>query len=680
LPEVLLFPTLLLQPSIFNLIKESLLNDENIPEIIQLLAMAALTISISDGVNNLTIQQFTLKIAQTVDLHFPVGEGVDPTNGGMVILPSQSLITIPASFNETIIHRNPRPEMGYYYRLVCSEFLKQGTHIINLYKAFPLSRAVAMTFVWKNHTLPSLLPLFDLPIPTDSRVLNFTPRGTTTYQLPRSPENYNSYSFEVDNDIPSTFFELPDCSGILSRVCRKYAELVCIASTKYRTITFIDKDRITQEMWARMSVIEESMSVHSLPVEYVHQHPTWFSYDLRLFAYKMRNFLFHYKLALFLNRYEVTFPTQQLLQSHSVDVALKRDDLLLNGSKILYLFRTPVILNFNFLGEAATGRGVTVEFLNSFALELREEIFRFAHPNGYFPSVNVKIYQIKVLACLLARTILAGCTIDIPLNPRFIELMRGPTYGENKDAENERLDELADSNSSTMLADIDPELSSALDEDLTGQPFTLQGREDVQLDENIPSDTLIDPGNIDHYRFLVKSHSCGTIFRKKIRKEFVSAFNEIMLIFDQDLLKRTGGWEGLTTLFSDEEICTLISGERLVFTESDLEEGLIPSGRYTAGSSQIIWLKEIIRKMSIDQKRKLYTFITSERYPPKGGLKMLQPPLKIELLVEDGTPDDLFPKMTVCNHVFKIPQYSSLEIMEQRFLTILGYGVGFGLA
>jgi hypothetical protein len=127
------------------------------------------------------------------------------------------------------------------------------------------------------------------------------------------------------------------------------------------------------------------------------------------------------------------------------------------------------------------------------------------------------------------------------------------------------------------------------------------------------------------------------------------------------------------TLFTPAELELLVCGlPHLDF------EGLQAAARYEGGfspsSPAVVWFWQIVRGMSLEQKRQLLAFSTGSDRAPVGGLR------ELSLLVQRAGPDtDRLPTSHTCFNALLLPEYASEAKMRERLLTAIGNAEGFGL-
>jgi E3 ubiquitin-protein ligase TRIP12 len=122
--------------------------------------------------------------------------------------------------------------------------------------------------------------------------------------------------------------------------------------------------------------------------------------------------------------------------------------------------------------------------------------------------------------------------------------------------------------------------------------------------------------------------------------------------------------------FSPVELSSIISGEEVdKWTFESLHEAIQTDHGYQKDSKTIVYFYEMLCRFTTEQRREFLTFCTGSPRLPLGGLAALDPPLTVvcKTMSKDEKSDDCLPSVMTCAHYLKLPEYSSLEIMTQKF-------------
>jgi hypothetical protein len=338
------------------------------------------------------------------------------------------------------------------------------------------------------------------------------------------------------------------------------------------------------------------------------------------------------------------------ISSDHVQVHVHRDAVFVDGVTLLTNFARQK-LKVSFIGEEGIGRGPTHEFFTLFSRELSKaskHLFRSDSPSdlcdsllGMFFSPAAPITGVEVLGIFLAKAMQMNCLVDINFNPVLFKFLRGITVDIN---------------------DIDPVVAKSLErpKGLVGLPFVYPGL-GIPL---IPGGERIDVSliNLDEFVRLVKEFTCGPGLGHLI-KAFLKGFEQVIPFWALDL-------------FNENEICSILRGESQKFGIDDLAQNVVISHGYTKESSEIQMLFEILAEFSLEQQRLVIQFITGYAQLPIGGLAALEPKLAIakKEAVDGRDPDEQLPSVMTCANYFKMPSYSSKEVMKDRILRAITEG------
>ena len=99
---------------------------------------------------------------------------------------------------------------------------------------------------------------------------------------------------------------------------------------------------------------------------------------------------------------------------------------------------------------------------------------------------------------------------------------------------------------------------------------------------------------------------------------------------------------------------------------------------FTVSSPQIIWLGEVLKSWSQDERRAFVEFVTGSSSVPAGGFSRLAQPITISrYYIPDSITDNLLPKAHNCFNGLDLPPFSSKKILEARLKTSIAHGKKF---
>eukprot|EP00049_Salpingoeca_infusionum_P023060 m.10178 g.10178 ORF g.10178 m.10178 type:complete len:2070 (+) comp5531_c0_seq1:203-6412(+) len=121
-------------------------------------------------------------------------------------------------------------------------------------------------------------------------------------------------------------------------------------------------------------------------------------------------------------------------------------------------------------------------------------------------------------------------------------------------------------------------------------------------------------------------------------------------------------------IFSSEEIGLALGGDLgLEWTFDDLFEATQAQHGFTKLDEAYNNLLQVLVELTHDQRKDFLMFATGTPTLPPGGLKHLHPPMQV-VRKDVANPDQAFPSVNTCHHYFKMPAYSSKEILKQQLL------------
>lgn len=129
-------------------------------------------------------------------------------------------------------------------------------------------------------------------------------------------------------------------------------------------------------------------------------------------------------------------------------------------------------------------------------------------------------------------------------------------------------------------------------------------------------------------------------------------------------------------VFSSHEVGRLISGDSgVTWTRADLLAYTVPSLGYSKTSPTFLLLVDVLDGLDVDQRRDFLRFTTGCSSLPPGGLRSLNPRLRV---VRKDASEGPYPSVNTCVHYLKLPEYSSAEELR-RYLLAATRETGFYL-
>lgn len=393
--------------------------------------------------------------------------------------------------------------------------------------------------------------------------------------------------------------------------------------------------------------------------------------------------------------------------SHRKKFKVDRSNILESAEKMMAsLARSKTAIEVEYNGEVGTGLGPTMEFYTLASHEFqkiglgmwRGERSSPSHletgsitggsefvvaPLGLFPrpwssetcvsnefQYSNVIKKFFLLGQLVAKAIKDGRILDMPFSRAFYKVILQQELG------------LYD------ICSFDPELGRTLIEfqdlvnrkkclginsDASDLRYRNTSLEDLCLDFTLPgySDYVLtseanhEMVNIDNLEEYVKLAVNATIGEGVLRQveSFKSGFNEVFPLEDLQI-------------FTENELERLLCGEGDTWDFSELLDHIKFDHGYTASSTSIVHLLEIIQEFGCEERRAFLQFVTGSPRLPPGGLAALNPKMTIVRKHCSNSPDLDLPSVMTCANYLKLPSYSTKERMRTRLSYAITEGQG----
>nr|CAD1817569.1 unnamed protein product [Ananas comosus var. bracteatus] len=192
--------------------------------------------------------------------------------------------------------------------------------------------------------------------------------------------------------------------------------------------------------------------------------------------------------------------------------------------------------------------------------------------------------------------------------------------------------------------------------------FTLPGYSDYVLASE-SSSKVVNITNLEEYVALAVDATIRSGIYRQV-EAFKSGFNEVLPV-------------KALQIFSEDELDRLICGEQQdTWDFPHLVDHMKFDHGYTASSSHVIYLLEIMQEFERDQRRAFLQFVTGTPRLPPGGIASLNPKLTVVRKLGSNDADLDLPSVMTCANYLKLPPYSSKERMRQRLLYAITEGQG----
>lgn len=425
-------------------------------------------------------------------------------------------------------------------------------------------------------------------------------------------------------------------------------------------------------------------------------NPYLLSFETRVLFFKTAAFAFsgefhrtvHF-LVQHLKRKHSNLPDQAIPKQSKDKVKIDRKNLLESAVR---LFTTPGrikrknFLEIEYCNEEGTGLGPTLEFYYLCSKEFRNlnKLWRDTEDNSLFPApleLSAAVYgeenvlkYFETLGGLISKAISDDRLTDLPFSSVFWELCTGAPRSFRHISQldsvfgtslNELREYSAKRESIKNNKDIDEQIrerqleacklkNGATVEDLCLY-FVIPGT-DIELKPN-GRDLQVDDNNLPEYLDLL----LDVMLHKSIEKQ-ITAFK-----------KGFGKSLDYLKVLKPHEIELIVCGNNdddKEWTAQNLKENIIPAHGYHENSETYLNLIEYMVKLSKEKRRQFLTFVTGSPRLPLGGFKNLKPKMNIVRKNEGSENPNIFlPSVMTCQNFLKIPEYSSLEILTERFDT-----------
>ncbi|CAF2034825.1 unnamed protein product [Rotaria magnacalcarata] len=154
------------------------------------------------------------------------------------------------------------------------------------------------------------------------------------------------------------------------------------------------------------------------------------------------------------------------------------------------------------------------------------------------------------------------------------------------------------------------------------------------------------------------------LLNKSIQKQFDPFFHGFLLVTHDSSLRK---------LFRADEIDLLVAGSH-VFDFNQLASAAEYDGDYSKDSPTIKNFWTVLMTFTDEQKRKFLRFTTGSDRIPIGGLA------RLKLIISRNGPDtDRLPTAHTCFNALLLPDYSSIEKLQEKLSIAIDNAEGFGL-
>jgi hypothetical protein len=356
-------------------------------------------------------------------------------------------------------------------------------------------------------------------------------------------------------------------------------------------------------------------------------------------------------------------------------VTVSRENIIRDAQKVFETHAAaPLPFDVEFKDEPGSGLGPTLEFFHVLGRELQKHSGLWLSSVGVgdgvttdlgvfpaWPLSTEKIKLFELLGSVCGRALREHRHTCIKLHTLFWRSLLGEDLLQEASFNFALLDSQMESSLRHLVEMSASELNDA------GLAWVVPGTE-IQLVEG-EEQSLVTKENVELYAQAVRNH-----FLVRSLTEPVTAFwRGIQKVFSPCHLR----------LFSAEELQSLLYGVqgKVWAGPSQLADDIICDHGYSMSSKPVRYLIETVGRWNEEWQRKFLLFISGSDSLPIGGLNP-----KITVVRRDvddpkpgGTPhqiivDRTLPTVNTCFHYLKLPEYSSMEVIQARLFYAVSEG------
>ncbi|KAL5247172.1 hypothetical protein ACHWQZ_G019131 [Mnemiopsis leidyi] len=382
-----------------------------------------------------------------------------------------------------------------------------------------------------------------------------------------------------------------------------------------------------------------------------------------------------------------------------------RDSVFPQGRGIMTeLAASTSLLEVYYVGEVGTGLGPTLEFYTLLSRAFQESALGMwrengsytangktyvSAPNGFYPRAVSQVDcpelsrlcdDFTYLGRVLGKALIDNRILDIAFSEPFYRWLLG-THEKMGLAAIRDIDEVLHSSlkqieifalkkeSVFKQEDISIERKEALIAQITDDSgVTL---EDLCLDFVLPgTDIELTAGGKDVALTIsnVEEYLCAVVnftLREGVRKQMEALRYGFSLVMPLSNLQ----------LFYANEMSQLLCGTgESKWTEEELSTTLQPDHGYTASSSAVKHLIQVMTEFGPTEQRAFLKFVTGCPRLPVGGFKSLHPRLTVVKKSVDGPPDTYLPSVMTCVNYLKLPDYTCPQTLRSKLVVAISEG------
>ena len=378
-----------------------------------------------------------------------------------------------------------------------------------------------------------------------------------------------------------------------------------------------------------------------------------------------------------------------LEKSMRLKIIVERNKIIEHGLKLIdnpVTSRFNGYLEFEYMGEIGNGLGPTLEFYRLIAEKLYEnkELWYKTTDKSMYPALglnnNKKALRLfKLLGYIVGRVIYDDRLLDFPISRIFWNLLL---------------------NKSIRFSDIkiiDKDLYIILN-DMIGlinkkKEFLEKNKDKIISDEQLEESILYNGKKLSSvdiyftfpgYEVELKKDGKNILLTMKNIEEYVNLIYDFL--FYRGIYNVTESFKegfniihdinGLKCFTSDELEEVIFGSDNQKWEQETLYENLKPEHGYNKKSKIFNDLIKYMISLDKEEQKKFLIFSTGASRLPVGGFKALSPKLTVVKKTCNGNdnPDNFLPTVMTCQNYLKIPEYSSFEVLKQKFNLAMNEG------
>ena len=376
-----------------------------------------------------------------------------------------------------------------------------------------------------------------------------------------------------------------------------------------------------------------------------------------------------------------------LEKSMRLKIIVERNTIIEHGFKIIdnpVTSRFEGYLEFEYMGEIGNGLGPTLEFYRIITEKLydKKELWYKTTDNTIYPALGLNnnkkaIKFFKLLGYIIARSIYDDRLLDFPISKIYWNLLlnKGVKLGDIK---------LIDKDLYKFLEDLHNLIKKKKKLIETNKNITEEELEEKVLYNGNKLNSVDIYFTFPGYEIDLKPNGKNILLSVKNMEEYINLIYDF--IFYKGINKVTEAFkEGFNNIFNINELKCFTSEEleNIIFGNNEqkwiyetLFENLKPEHGYNKKSKIFNDLIKYMTSLNKDEQKQFLIFTTGASKLHLGGFKAVSPKLTVvkKSMSNNENPDKFLPTVMTCQNYLKIPEYSSYDILKEKFNVAMNEG------